>query len=126
MDKFVLGRNEGGVENVVWFDEPTGMLYCADIQSGAVNQKIIDENALWRATERDDRPNAPGSQGKKIASIPITLWQAWRFEWMRRHRDRWTWQTFELMQLAKPEHKAFLTTNKTIPRFGPRDRPVMA
>ena len=123
--KWHLGFNGGGVENIAFFDDDANELIVGDVQRKAVNQTIVDENTLWKATERDDRPNVPGTQGRKIASIPITLWQAWRFEWMRHYRDKWTWQTYELMQLAKPEHAELLATNKPIPRFGPRDRPIM-
>ena len=127
MHKWTVGYNEGGVENVAWFDEHTGEYIVGDAQSGVVNQNIIDENALWRSTERGDRHNhAPGAaEGRKIASIPITIWHSWRKEWMENHHNEWTWQTYELMKLADPDNAAFLTTNKAIPTHGPRDRPQM-
>ena len=118
MERWHLGHNGGGVENIVHFDESTGELWCGDYQSLAVNQAIVDENKLWRDTERHDRANchgAPGvAQGRKIASIPITLWQHWRNQWKAHHADKWTWQTFELMKLALPENAELLTTGKPI------------
>ena len=127
MERWHLGFNGGGVENIVWYDEPTGHLYCSDIQRGGVNAAILDENAHWRSTESDRiHNNAPGSpEGRKIASIPITMWQNWRREWKAHHADQWTWQTFELMKLADPDNANLLTTDKAIPTHGPRDRPQM-
>ena len=125
MDHWRLGTNAGGVENHVWFDEPTGQLYCTDIQPKSVNDRIAAENKLWRDTEKPVTRRPP-DKGRKIASIPITMWQQWRSDWKRHHSDRWTWQTFELLKLAQPENGWLLTTNDIIPTYGPRDRPLEA
>lgn len=126
MRKFDFGPNAIGARNTVYYDETTGELICRDTQPAEVVQEIIDENKIWRDTERTDRHNQPPTGGRKVASIPITLWQSWRFEWMRNHRDKFTWGTYELMRLSEPENAVFLTTNKPLPKYGSaREFPVM-
>ena len=125
LHKYELGHNENGTRTVAWFDDDTCEMITRDIQSADVNQKIIDNNKMWRDTERSDRHNQPPDQGIKVASIPITIWHNWKRDWERNFKDKWTWQTYELIKLNDPENAAFRATNKSIPTRGPRDQSIM-
>lgn len=128
MDRFYLGSNAGGVDNYAFFDEPTGELRVIDYQSGQVIQSILDENAAWRQSERHDfhtvdmRRRENDGRGRKVASIPVTVWVNWRREWMRHWRDVFTYQTFLLRKLHDPENRAFLTTERPFQDTYERDR----
>ena len=123
MDRWFLGSNGGGVENWAFYDDQDQSLTAIDYQSGDTIQGILDENAIWR--QRDQHHYSPAdTQGKKVASVPITIWMNWRRDWMSRFRGKFTWQTYELMLLQRPENKFLLTTEAPIPSVYERDKPT--
>ena len=124
MQRFWLGSNEGGVDNYAFYDEPENSLICTDFQSGDVIQDILDENAVWRREERETEGQPGKAQGRKIASIPITVWQNWRRDWMERWSDTFLWQTYELIRLHHPDNKALLTTENPFPSVYERERAI--
>ena len=128
LHKSLMDVNEGGVQNWVYYDDEDSSLHCMDVQPGYVNQEILEENKRWR--ERDDERYqsewAPATENlRKVASIPITMWTNWRREWDRQHRDTFTWDTFLLMRLHRPEYAELLTTNRPFPDRYSRDRVVI-
>jgi len=106
VSKHSLGYNWNGTQTVV--SEEDGFLYMEDRQTARANQAILDNNARFRAQGR--HPNRQ-AHGRLAASIPITVYQGWRKEWERGHKDKWTWKTFLTMKLNSRDY-SFLKTNE--------------
>ena len=120
---WLLGTNEGGVENWAYYNDDTGELVCQDRQPGHAVQSILDENARWRRNERErslhKMPLEHRPKGRKVASIPITMWVNWRREWQQQRC--FTWQTFLMQRLHDPQYKNLLTTEQPFPERYVRD-----
>ena len=121
-----LSTDEGGVSTWHRWDDNARQSEILTQQPGRVVQQILDGNKLWRDEIRG-RNEPRASKGEKIASIPITLWQRWRYDWREHWADVFRWQTYLLRKLHDPAYKNLLTTENPFPDRYERDlgRPAL-
>lgn len=103
MASFDFGENWNGVRSKLHVLDDSIV-----IQDHMDAQPILDQNARMRNQARRMR------NGYHAASIPVTIYYEWRKEWMREHRQHWTWKTYLASKLNSREWMKLRTTEARI------------
>ncbi len=104
MKHFLLGQVDG-VQSRVHIDDNEMIL--ESYTPGKVNQRLLDENHRFRSQGHN-----PKARGRLAARIPNTLHEAWKKEWKREYKDKWTWTTYLAMKLNSRDYSYLRTGGK--------------
>ncbi len=104
MKRFVLGHVDGAQSRVHISDDE---MVLETYTPGKVNQAHLDHVARMRNQGHNAR-----AKGRLAASIPSTLYEAWKKEWNRQYKDVWTWPTYLAMKLNSRDYSYLRTGGK--------------
>lgn len=93
-----------GIQHWIEIDSDGDGFTSVEFTPDEVETHILDDCARMRDLNQNKASNF-----RLAARVPFGMHTIWRKEWMEKHRDTWTWQTFLAMKINSSDFKNLRT-----------------